>query len=61
MPLTREQIVNFKAQCVPWFALCSGYAVFLNEQRMLSCKEPGRLTRVEVAEGEVKVRNREQY
>lgn len=59
MSLTREQIVNFKAQCVPRFAFCSGQTVSLNKQRMLPCRELGRLTRVEVVEGKVKVRNRE--
>lgn len=51
--------MNFKAQCVPRFAFCSGHTVSLNKQRMLPCKELGRLTRVEVVEGKVKVRNRE--
>jgi len=59
MPPTREQIASFKAQCVPRFAFCSGYALSLKEQRMLPCKELERLTRVEVVEGKVKVRNRE--
>lgn len=59
MPLMREQTVNFKAQCVPKFAFCSGHTISLNEQRMLPCKGLGRLTRVEVVEGKVKVRNRE--
>lgn len=59
MPFTREQIVNLKAQCVPRFGLCLGYTVSLNVQRVLPCKELGRLTRVEVVEGKVKVRNRE--
>lgn len=59
MPLMREQIVSFKAHCVPRFTFCSEYTVSLNELRMLPCKELGRLTRVEVVEVKVKVRNRE--
>lgn len=59
MPLLREQVVRFKAHCVPRLVFCSEYTVSLNEQRMLPCKGLGRLTRLEVVEVEVKVRNRE--
>lgn len=39
-----------KSQCVPGFAFCSRYTISLSEQRILSCKELGRLARLKVVD-----------